>query len=116
MQSCTLHSALERRQEARIVQVDFSAAFDRVNHKGILIKLTSVGVGGSVLSVLTQCISNRSQYIMVDGFRSKLVNAVLGVPQGSILGPQLFLLCTADIFSIQETSFTVILTTILWWL
>ena len=49
----TLQSALEIGQEARIVQIDFSAAFDRVNHQGILFKLCSVGVGGLVLSVLT---------------------------------------------------------------
>ena len=49
----TLQIALEMGQEARIVQIDFSAAFDRVNHLGILFKLYSVGVGGSVLSVLT---------------------------------------------------------------
>ena len=49
----TLQSALERGQEARIVQIDFSAAFDRVNHRGILFRLCSVGVGGSMLSVLT---------------------------------------------------------------
>ena len=50
----TLQSALEMGQEARIVEIDFSAAFDMVNHQGILFKLCSVGVGGSVLSVLTQ--------------------------------------------------------------
>ena len=82
-------------EEARIVQIDFSAAFDRVNHQGILFKLCSVGVGGSVLSVLTQFISNRSQNVVVDGCRSKLVNMVSGVPQGNILGAQLFLLYTA---------------------
>ena len=49
----TLQSALERGQEARIVQIDFSAAFDRVNHHGILDRLCSVGIGGSVLSILT---------------------------------------------------------------
>ena len=49
-----LQSALESGQEARIVQIDFSAAFDRVNHQGILYKLFSVGIGGSVLSILTQ--------------------------------------------------------------
>ena len=43
----------EMGQVARIVQIDFSAAFDRVNHLGILFKLCSVGIGGSVLSVLT---------------------------------------------------------------
>ena len=57
--SHTLHSALESGQEARIVQIDFSAAFDRVNHQGILYKLSHVGIGGSVLSVLMQ-LSNHS--------------------------------------------------------
>ena len=50
----TLHIALEMGQEARMVQIDVSAAFDRVNHQGILIKLCSVGVGGLVLSVPTK--------------------------------------------------------------
>ena len=57
--SHTLQSALEMEQEAKIVQIDFSAASERVNHQGILFKLCSVGVGGSVLSVLTQFLSNR---------------------------------------------------------
>ena len=48
-----LQSALESRQEARIMQIDFSAAFDRVNHQGILYRLCPVGIGGSVLSILT---------------------------------------------------------------
>ena len=78
----TLQSALEMAQKDRIVQIDFSTAFDRVIHQGTLFKLRSVGVGGSVLSVLTQFISNRSQYVMVDGCRRKLVNVVSGVPQG----------------------------------
>ena len=87
---------------ARIVQIDFSADFDRVNHQGLLFKLCSVGVGGSVLSVLIQFLSNRSQYVMVDGCRSKLVNVVSGVPPGSVLGTQLLLLYTAEFFSIVE--------------
>ena len=48
-----LQSALESGQEARIVQIDFSAAFDRVNHRGILCRLCSVDILGSVLSTLT---------------------------------------------------------------
>ena len=98
----TLQSALELGQEARIVQIDFSAAVDRVNHRGILFKLCSVGDGGSVLSVLTQFLSNRSQYVVVEGCRSKLVNFVSGVPQVSVLGPHLFLLYIAELFSIVE--------------
>ena len=56
--SNTLESALESGQEARIVQIDFSAAFDRVSHQGILYKLCSVGMVDSVLSMLTQFLSN----------------------------------------------------------
>ena len=90
--SHTLQSAFESGQEARIVQIDFSTAFDRVNPLGILYKLCSVGIGGSVLSILTQFLSKRSQQVMVDGCRSKLVNVVSGVPLGSVLSPLLFLL------------------------
>ena len=63
----TLQSAFESGQEARIIQIDFTAAFDRVNHLGILYKVCSVGIGGSVLSILTQFLSNRSQHVIVDG-------------------------------------------------
>ena len=100
--SQTLQSALESGQEARIVQIDFSTAFDRANHLGVLYKLCSVGIGGSVLSILTQFLSNRSQYVMIEGCWSKLVNVVSGVPQGSVLGPLLFLLYTSELFSILE--------------
>ena len=98
----TLQSALEMGQEVRMVQIDFSAAFDRVNHQGILYKLCTVRVGGLVLSVLTHFLSNRSLYVVVDGSCSKLVNVVSGVLQGSVLGPQLFLLYTAELFSKVE--------------
>ena len=98
----TLQSALEMGQEARIVQIDFSAAFDWVNHQGILFKHCSVGVGGSMLSVLTQFLSNWSQYVMVDDCHSKLVKVVSWVPRGNGLGLQLYLLYTAELFSIVE--------------
>ena len=96
--SHTLQSSLESGQEARIVQIDFSAAFDRVNPHGILYRLLSVGIGGYVLSTLTPFLSNRSQHVMVDGCRSKLVDVVSGVPQGSVFGPLLVLLHTSDLF------------------
>ena len=98
----TLQSELENWKEARMVQIDFSAAFDRVNHQGILYKLCSVGIGGSVLSIFIQFLSTRSHHVMVDGCRSKLVNVVSGVPQGSVLGPLLFPLDTSGLFSILE--------------
>ena len=59
-------------------------------------------IRGSVFSILTQFLSNRSEQVMVDGCPSKLVNIVSGVPQGSILGSLLFLLKTSELFSILE--------------
>ena len=68
-----------------------------------------MGTGGSVLSILTQFLSNRSQQVMVDGCRSKLVNIVSGVPQGSVLGQLLFLLYTSELFPILKISRSVML-------
>ena len=80
------------------MQIDFSADFDMVNHQGILYWLCSMGIGGSVLSISTQFLSNRSQHVMVDGCHSKLVDVVSGVPQVSVLGPLLFILNTSEPF------------------
>ena len=102
--SHTLQSSLESGQEARIVQIAFTAAFDRVNHLGILYKPCSMGIGGSVLSILTEFLSNRSQQVMVDGCRSKMVNVVSGVPQGSVFGLLLFLLYTSKFFPFWKIS------------
>ena len=55
-----------------------------------------------MLSVQTQFLSNRSQYVVVDGCHGKLVNVVSGVPRGSILGLLLFLLYIAELFSVVE--------------
>ena len=75
--SHTVQSALESGQEARVVQIDFSAAIDRVNNQRIMYKLCSAGIGGSVLCILIQFLSNRSKHIMVGSCRSKLVKGVV---------------------------------------
>ena len=48
-----------------------------------------------MLSILTEFLSNQSQHVLVDGYRSKLVIVVSGVQQGKVLGPLLFFLCTS---------------------
>ena len=55
-----------------------------------------------MLSILTQFLSSRSQHVMVDGCRSKLVYVMSGVPQGYVFGPLLFILYTSELFSILE--------------
>ena len=59
-------------------------------------------IAGSVLSILTQFMSNRSQNIMVDGSWSNLVDFVSVVPQGSVLGLLLFRLYNSELFSVLE--------------
>ena len=56
------------------MQIDFSKAVERVYHQAIINKLFCVGIGGSVLSILTLILSNRSQHVVMDGRGSKLVN------------------------------------------
>ena len=101
----TCQAALDIGQEARIVQLDFSAAFDRVNHAGLIYKLESVGVGGSFLSIIREFLTSRSQCVVVDGCMSSSVRVVSGVPQGSVIGPLLFLLYTADLADVVENIF-----------
>ena len=109
--SHTLQSASESGQEARIVQIDLSTAFDRVNHLDILYKLCSVDIGGSVLSILTQFLSNRSQHVMVDGCLSKLVNVVSGVRQISVLGRYCSSCTLRSFFPIWKISWSLMLMT-----
>ena len=80
------------------MQIDFNAAFDWINYQSILYKLCSVSNGDSLLPILTQFLSNRSQHVMVDGCRSKLVNIVSGVTEGSVFGQLIFLLSTLKLF------------------
>ena len=76
-------------QEARISSIDFSATFSRVNYLAIFLNLCSVGVRGLVMSTVTQFLSNRSQYVVVDGCQCKLVKVLSGVPRGSVFNLQL---------------------------
>ena len=63
-----------------VVQHDFSAAFDRVNHSGLIYMMKSVGVGGPVHSVLEQFLSSRPHRVCVDGGVSGWSDVVSGVP------------------------------------
>ena len=88
--------------ESYIVHLDFSAAFDRVSSSGLLFKLKSIGVGGRVLSICREFLSNRRQRVVVDGATSEWIPIVSGVPQGSVLSPLLFILYTSEMFELVE--------------
>ena len=86
--------------ERRIVQFDFSAAFDRVSHRGLLYKLRSIGVGDQFLSIVSELFSERRQRVSLDGRVSASVDGVSGVHQGSVLEQLLFILYTSELFHI----------------
>ena len=97
-----LQMALEKNWEARLVQLDFSAAFDRVSHPGLVYKLQAAGVGGHLLSVQRNFLAERTMRVVLVGCASPCVDVVSGVPQGSVIGPLLFVVYTRDLFDVVE--------------
>ena len=89
--------ALDEGEEVRAVFCDVSKAFDKVWHKGLIYKLKLYGIRGNLLNWFTSYLENRSQRVVIQGTRSTTKYIEAGVPQGSVLGPLLFLVYINDI-------------------
>ena len=89
--------AKSQRKFTGIVFVDMSKAFDRVRHERMIAVLLSFGISGMVLRWFCSYLTDRTQIIKVQGKLSDPVACSRGVPQGSVLGPLLFVLYTANI-------------------
>ena len=86
-----------------LVLLDLSAAFDTVNHEILINRLQNkVGLQGTVLNWFKSYLSNRSQRISISGTLSKCFNLDCGVPQGSCLGPLLFIIYSSQLFDVIE--------------
>ena len=96
--------AFDSSQEIRAVFLDISRAFDRVWHAGLIFKLQQIGIEGEIISILSSFLSDREQRVILDGQFSDWAKIEAGVPQGSILGPILFLIYINDIIEIVDSN------------
>ena len=92
-----IHESLTSSSQADVVYLDFKKAFDSVPHNELLVKLWSIGITGNLWKWFQAYLSCRSQHVLLNHVTSDPLPVISGVPQGSILGPLMFLIFVNDI-------------------
>ena len=103
-----LVNALEKKEIVVGIFLDFSKAFDTVDHDILLQKLYHYGLRGCAYSWFESYLTHRTQFVTYNGAKSKKLQIKCGVPQGSILGPLLFLIYINDLHTVCKHSFPIL--------
>ena len=90
------------------VTLDFSKAFDTIQHPILLKKLFAYGIRGNILKLIESYLANRQQFVTINNSNSTQKTITCGVPQGSILGPLFFLLCINHLPNVSEKLFAIL--------
>ena len=99
-----IYKGLDLSKDVCLVFLDVSKAFDKVYHKGLLFKLQQLGICGNLLKWIESYLEGRSQKVVINGVKSNPRQITASVPQGSILGPLLFLVYVNDLVSDLQTT------------